>query len=535
MSATSLNRLRRNNTTTSRAWKIVRWITIAFGGVLVTLAIIAAAGSRSSTLRSLVIDTLADRLDSDVKLDAFSVDLFPAVEVRGEGLVVQLRGHADMPPLLKIRGFVIKGGLFGLLGRPRRFSRITLDGLEINIPPGGSDFAEHYNRAASTEPPGQRSSSPIHIEQLESTDAVLRLIPKRAGKQPREFLIHRLTMQGIGVTQRMPFRAELTNPIPRGAISTEGRFGPWSREVPSATPIEGQYVFQNADLSTIKGIGGMLTSTGEFRGPLGRIQVKGETKTPDFRLDVADNPMPLSTTFQAVVDGTDGDTYLEAVNAQLATTPIAASGVIAGTAGMKGRTVQVSARIAGGRIEDLLRLSVKGNEPLLKGSVSLQSDFTLPPGPGDVVERMRLKGSFDLSAAQFTSRTVRARLGEMSGRASGKPEEVPSSVISDLKGRFTLAGGVLSLAGLKFQIPGAAVELDGTYGLRSEQLDFTGTLRMQATISEAAGGGARSVFLKIVDPLFKKKGAGTVLPIRVRGTREHPKFGVDVMKALTPK
>ncbi len=148
---------------------------------------------------------------------------------------------------------------------------------------------------------------------------------------------------------------------------------------------------------------------------------------------------------------------------------------------------------------------------------------------------MRLKGSFDLSAAQFTSRTVRAKLGEMSARASGKPDEVPSRVVSDLEGRFTVAGGVLSLSGLKFQIPGAAVQLDGTYGMRTEQLDFTGTLRMQATISKAAGGGALSVFLKVVDPLFKKKGAGTVLPIRVRGTREQPKFGVDVMKALTPK
>ena len=500
-----------------------------------TLAIIAAAGSRSSILRRLVIDTLADRLDSEVKLDAFSVDLFPTVDVRGEGLVVQLRGHADMPPLLKIRGFVIKGGLFGLLGRPRRFSRITLDGLEINIPPGGPDFAEHYGRANGPASSDERSSSPIQIEQLESIDAVLRLIPRRAGKQPREFLIHRLTMEGVGITQRMPFRAELTNPIPRGAISTEGRFGPWGRDVPSATPIEGQYVFQNADLSTIKGLGGFLTSTGQFRGPLGRIEVKGETKTPDFRLEVAGNPVPLSTTFRAVVDGTDGDTYLQAVSAQLAKTPIEASGVIAGTPGVKGRTVQVSAKIVDGRIEDLLRLSVKGKEPLLTGNVSLQSDFTLPPGQNDVVERMRLQGEFDLSSAQFTSGAVRAKLGEMSARASGKPDEVPSRVISDLEGRFTLAGGVLSLAALKFQIPGAAVQLDGTYGLRSEALDFSGTLRMQATISQAAGGGAMSVFLKIVDPLFKKKGAGTVLPIRVRGTREDPKVGVDVMKALTPK
>jgi hypothetical protein len=250
---------------------------------------------------------------------------------------------------------------------------------------------------------------------------------------------------------------------------------------------------------------------------------------------VAGNPVPLSTTFRAVVDGTDGDTYLQAVSAQLAKTPIEASGVIAGTPGVKGRTVQVSAKIVDGRIEDLLRLSVKGKEPLLTGNVSLQSDFTLPPGQTDVVERMRLQGRFDLSSAQFTSGAVRAKLGEMSARASGKPDEVPSRVISDLESRFTLAGGVLSLAALKFQIPGAAVQLDGTYGLRSEALDFSGTLRMQATISQAAGGGAMSVFLKIVDPLFKKKGAGTVLPIRVRGTRDDPKVGVDVMKALTPK
>ena len=491
-------------------------------------------------LRRLVVDTLAERLDSDVQLEYFSVDFFPAVTVRGQGLTVRLRGHGDMPPLLAIRGFDIRGGLFGLLSRPRKFKQITLEGLEINMPPGGSDFAEHYRRANapeanSPEPQDARSSSPIHIERLESTDALLRLIPRRAGKEPRDFRIHKLHMEGVGVNERMPFEAELTNPIPRGAIATQGRFGPWSRESPSATPVDGRYVFQNADLSTIKGIGGILSSTGEFRGPLGRLEVKGETKTPDFRLDIANNPMPLSTTFQAVVDGTDGDTYLEAVNAQLGSTPIAASGVVAGTPGVKGRTVKVKAKIAGGRIEDLLRLSVKGRDPLLTGKVSLQTDFTLPPGEADVVERMRLDGRFDLSSAQFTDRAVRTKLAEMSARASGHAEDVPSRVITDLGGGFKLANGLLALSGLKFQIPGATVQLDGSYGLRTEALDFSGTLRMQATVSEAAGGGVKSVLLKIVDPLFKKKGAGAVIPIRVRGTREDPKVGVDVGKVFSGK
>jgi hypothetical protein len=482
-----------------------------------------------------VIETLAERLDSEVRLDAFSVDFFPSVEVRGEGLVVRLRGHDDQPPLLKIKSFKITGGMFGLLSRPRTFRAITLDGLEITIPPGGTDFRDHYGRAASPEPADQPSSSPIRIDRLETVDAVLRLIPRRAGKEPREFLIHRLTMTEVGVSQRMPFEAQLTNPLPRGVITTTGRFGPWGRDEPDATLIEGKYVFNDADLSTIKGIGGILTSAGEFRGPLGRIDVKGETKTPDFRLEVAGNPMPLSTTFEAVVDGTDGDTYLNKINAVLGKTPIVASGIVAGTPGVKGRTIQIKAKIAEGRIEDLLELSAKGTEPLMTGKVALHTELLLPPGPVDVVEKLRLKGNFDVSAARFTSLEVREKLGAMSARASGDPEDTPSRVASELEGRFTLTGGILTLAALKFQIPGAAVHLDGTYGLRSEALEFDGMLRMQATISQAAGGGVKSVFLRIVDPFFKKKGAGAVLPIKVRGTREDPQIGLDVVKALTPK
>ena len=55
----------------------------------------------------------------------------------------------------------------------------------------------------------------------------------------------------------------------------------------------------------------------------------------------------------------------------------------------------------------------------MTGALFLTSDFTLPPGEADVVERLRLAGKFDLSSAQFTDRTVRTKLGEMSARARG--------------------------------------------------------------------------------------------------------------------
>jgi AsmA-like C-terminal region len=521
---------------TSRRLRIGRWVIIAAGGVLVVLAIIAGAGSRTPTLRSLVVETLADRLSSEVELQAFSVDTFPTVDVRGEGLVVRLRGRRDVPPLVKVRSFRITGGVFGLLSRPRRFRTVTVEGLEINIPPGGVDLKNHDEADARSEPADAPSTSPIHIDALEASDAMLRLIPRRAGKDPREFPIRSLRMSRVGITQRMPFEAELTNPLPRGFIRTRGRFGPWGRDDPGATPVQGKYVFDNADLSTIKGIGGILASTGEFRGTLDHIEVKGETRTPDFRLDLTNKPIPLSTRFEAVVDGTNGDTYLNEVDAELRQTRIIAKGaVVDDTPGVKGRAVKLHVRVPDGRIEDLLHLAVKSPQPVMTGRVTLHTDFLLPSGQADVIDRLRLSGQFDLSGTRFTDAGVRDKLASMSARAKGDPDDVRERVISDLEGTFTLANGRVSMSALKFRIPGAVVQLAGTYGLRSEAIDFDGTLRMDATISEAAGGGMKSIFLKVFDPLFRKKGAGSVLPIKVRGTRENPEFKLDVGKALTPK
>jgi hypothetical protein len=250
---------------------------------------------------------------------------------------------------------------------------------------------------------------------------------------------------------------------------------------------------------------------------------------------VSDQPVPLTTRFQAVVDGTDGDTYLNDVYATFERTSLHAKGAVTGTPGVKGRTVKINVKIDEGRIEDLLRLSVKSARPPMVGDVALQAEFTLPPGDRDVVDRLRLSGQFNLDG-RFTDRGVQEKLTGMSQRAKGEdPAGAAANVMSDLSGRFRLQDGVMSFADLKFAVPGALVSLRGSYGLRSEELNFDGTLRMQATISEAAGGGMKSIFLKVVDPFFRKGNAGAVLPIKVRGTRSEPKFGLDVMKALTPK
>jgi hypothetical protein len=129
--------------------------------------------------------------------------------------------------------------------------------------------------------------------------------------------------------------------------------------------------------------------------------------------------------------------------------------------------------------------------------------------------------------AQFTDREVQQKLAEMSRRAQGKkPDEPIGRLTSDMRGRFGLKGGTIRFQPVGFTLPGADIELVGLYGIRSQLLDFKGTLSMEATISKAAGGGVKGFFLKVVDPIFKKNGKGAVIPITITGPRQQPKFGV---------
>ena len=69
-----------------------------------------------------------------------------------------------------------------------------------------------------------------------------------------------------------------------------------------------------------------------------------------------------------------------------------------------------------------------------------------------------------------------------------------------------------------------------TQGLK-EFVDPGGVLcryqaRLQAKISQTMTGW-KHIALKPVDPFFSKAGAGTLLSIKVTGTRENPEFGLD--------
>jgi hypothetical protein len=102
-------------------------------------------------------------------------------------------------------------------------------------------------------------------------------------------------------------------------------------------------------------------------------------------------------------------------------------------------------------------------------------------------------------------------------------------VQSQVGGEFQLANAVLNIHALKYEMPGAQVDLAGKYSLDGKKFDFAGTARTQATASQMLTGW-KSILAMPFDKVLKKDGAGVEVPITISGTESAPKFGVDLGK-----
>jgi hypothetical protein len=457
--------------------------------------------------------------------------------VSGAGLTIRQNGRTDVTPLIRIESFSASAGLWGLMRSPLRLKTVEVDHLEISIPPGGmhgADSAPSGGEPGAASTAGATSTSVasrLVVDEIVSRTARLEIVPRDPTKLPREFQIHHLVMHRLFDNGGAPFEAALTNPQPRGEITTRGTFGPWQADEPSRTPVRGEYDFDAANLDTIRGIGGILTSHGTYSGVLEQIEVKGETDTPDFSIDLAAQPVPLKTSFHAVVDGTNGDTRLERVEARLIETLIVAHGTVVRAKDVKGRRVGLDVTIDDGRIEDLLRLAVKAGKPLMTGQVQLTTKFLLPAGDADVIDKLELDGRFSLDEARFSNVNVQERIDTLSQRGKGETSPGGPSVVSSLSGTFRMRKATLTFADLSFAVPGAVVQIAGTYDMKRELLDFRGDLLLDATLEKTTTGW-KAVAAKLAQPLFRRPGGGSKLPIKITGPREKPEFGLDLGRVV---
>jgi hypothetical protein len=509
--------------TLSRRVRISLWVT---GIVLAVLGgTVAILVERFEPVaRQYVISALRERYKSDVELGNLQISLFPLVRATGDNLVLRFAGRRDLPPMIVIRRFTIEARFIGFFRYPKRIRKLRLEGLQIHIPP--MQDRPHSSQDANSQ------NVPFILEEIVADGTTLETLPSDPKKDPLIFDIRQLTLHTVAKSRPMTFHAELNNAKPPGFIHSDGDFGPWNQDEPGDTPVTGKYTFSDADLSVFKGISGTLSSSGDYHGQLDRIETHGTTDVPDFSLTLADHPMHLRTEFHATVDGTNGNTDLHPVRAVLDDSEFFVSGSIERNALEEHKEINLEAHTSGTDLEDFLRLAVKSPKPPMIGKIGFNTKVKIPPGENPVVERLQLNGTFTLNGVRFTSPDVQQKIASLSHHAQGEPKDTNTrDVAAQFAGRFGLRHAILSLPNLQFDVPGAHVNLNGQYALRSGDIDFQGTARLDATVSQMTTG-IKHVLLRPLDPLFKRDGAGTVLPIKISGTRGSPSFKLDIGRVL---
>lgn len=540
-------------------WRRHRWLQWVLGGLLVVLVAAGIAVSivvrrAEPYMRARIVEALETRFNARVELDSFHVSLAHGLRAQGQGLRiwppadvegVSVAAGASGAPLISLDEFRFRAPLHFEPGKPVSISIVELKGLNIHMPP-----KSHFGHAAGDKQqtkPATRALLSFAVGELKCEDTHFVLETSKPGKLPLDFAISSFTLSSstggpIHAGSVMRYEAVLTNPKPVGQIHSTGTIGPWLNSDPGESPITGDYTFDHADLSTFKGIAGILSSTGHYQGTLRDLIVDGDTDTPDFRLTHFGNTMPLHTHFHAKVDATNGDTWLEPVDAVLGHSRFTAQGQVVrvidphgpdGRPTSKGHDIALNINIDKARIEDFLHLTSNKPTPLMTGGLTMKAALHIPPGPIPVHKRLTLNGHFHLDQARFTSDKIQGRITDLSLRGQGHPHDVktadPEATRSAMDGDFQMGGGVITLPALTYTVPGALIQLKGAYGVEGGTLNFAGTAKLDATVSQMVGG-VFGVLLKPADRIFKKDGAGTEVPIHIDGTREAPVFGVDFDK-----
>jgi len=498
-------------------------------------------------LRAQAIKYMQERFHSEVEIGALHINRprmstiqillrrgrGAIVAVEGQGITMRFGGDRGRPPMFAIKKLFFTVDLEVLVAPTKSVNFVSIDGMEINIPP-----KDERPKIESD----QKSNAGIAFQNVQIRDAVLTLLPKDFGKPPLRFHIARLHLESVGSDSASRYDADLTIPKPPGTIKSSGTFGPWNASTPGDTPLKGDYTFDNADLGIFNGIAGTLSSKGTFGGALDTVNVRGTAYVPNFRLKMARNPLPLSTTFETLVDGSNGNTVLQPVRATLGHTNFTTAGAVIKNDQYSKRSITLQVKMPNGDMHDLLLLAMKG-PPFMQGMINMQSSIDIPPLNSTVKQKLVLDGTFDLHAAKFLKSAIQDQIDQLSRRGQGQPKneqidqlsrrgqgqpknEQIDQVISNMQGSFHLEDQVMTFRSLAFEVPGADVSVAGNYDMAADILDFHGALKLNAKLSETMTGWKRWV-LKPADPFFAKNGAGTFVKIKIDGTAHQPKFGLD--------
>ena len=486
--------------------------------------------------------SFTQRLEQDaqghVAMASFRETYFPHPGCVAEGVTIE---RDPSSPRLTIRRLTVDGSYIGLLAH--YIPKIVAEGAVLNVPQGalGELFADRA--------PGQHPSN-TKIGELNADGAQI-VVQTPEGGSPLNFQFNKLLLNSVSSDSAIRFNAALAFPLPHGDVTTQGSIGPFRRGQAGQTPLNGSYTVTNQKVGELTGVGGVLSSKGNFQGQLQAIDVKGSTDTPDFQLDVSMNPVHLRTEFHVVVNGTNGNIELAPVQSTFAKTKIVSNGSI--NESSKDRHpngVAVDMVCSSGRVEDLVLLFIKDSKSPMVGAVNFRAHAALPFRDGKFLDKVKLEGDFGIANASYTSANTQKQVDLMSAKARGQADKLEDDqdhdnskgtntvdqdlerVVSDLKGHVALAKGVATFSDLTFHVPGAGARVHGTYDLRTKAINLQGVVHMETQVSHATTG-PKSFLLKMIQPLTKHNhrqspngSHGSVVSVHMTGTYGQPQFAV---------
>jgi hypothetical protein len=509
--------------------RIFRWtllgLAICAGAFVILLAV------KWPFTRSGMIQRFERASSAKVEIGRFHSIFFPYFGCVAEDVVFR---QATSPsgtaqpaaPIITIHKLTIESTLFGLLSKPGKIKRIIAEGLRVQVPAGGVNL----------HPASSSKGDQVIIEELSAENALLEVAPGVDDHKPLVFQIHQVNFRNIGERNTIPFKVSLRMPLPPGEVESSGWIGPWKDDKGTvrSTALAGTYILQRADLSVFKVLGGEVSSRGEFSGTLDRLNIAGNTDTPQFEVTASGHRFHLTTKFRGSVDLKTGDVLLPTFQARFGDTNLLAQARVAGSP----KTVALDVSQGTGQIQDLILLFSNAQRSPVTGPITFHTQTSLPPEHRAFKERVQLTGTFSSDPVKFTSTNTQKNVDKLSERAEGKKDKGKDSdqdddtdgferVLTKLTGQVRLVNGIATFSRVSFSVPGAHARMNGTYSLLNKRINLHGDMRMEATVSQATTG-KKSFFLKVLDPLFKKKHAGAQVPITMTGRYGQTHFGVGL-------
>ncbi len=498
------------------------WLIIGASLIVIAVIVVIVLACNWPYTQQAVAKALRDRFARTVQIRSFRKTYFPPGCV-AEGVSFLHRKRKDLPALITVQTLIIRGSYNGLFRK--RVDEVQVKGLHVLIPPPNPSGQPPNVMPLTTSTTG----ASVTIGEITTDGALLEFMPRQPDREPFKLYVHRLTLDNVDENGVIPYHAALLNTEPPGEIRSQGKIGPWNEDDPGSTPVTGSYTYEHVNLAVFVGISGTLSSQGKFSGTIGHIDANGEAEVPDFRVSGSSHAVHLISKFQAVVDGTNGDTYLQNVDSHFQRTAVTSKGSVAGHPGQQGKTVRLEMSVNGGRIEDLLFLFTDEKRPSMTGSINLRAKVQVPPGPLGFLRKLDLAGNCGIGSGRFTNPHVQQPVNALTQSADGENKkqqaEDPETVLSEFRGQVSVKNGVATLSHVSFSAPGTRAQLHGTYNLLDRKVDLHGVLYTNGKLSDTTSG-FKALVLKAVGPFLKQKSV-TVVPFAIAGTSSNPSFVLD--------